>query len=146
MRNMRMDSCYLSEKKTSHGDDGKLLKKNWNYYSEMNEEKKDEKLISAIRTSSDYTLLGPQVEVETDETELFVGVEQSGARQGKMTIPNSDHVDNDVGVKDNDVDNDAGVENDLVENDLMENDVGVEDEETELVLGALEKPSLLISF
>ncbi|KAI8023351.1 hypothetical protein LOK49_LG03G02964 [Camellia lanceoleosa] len=47
-----MDSCYLSEKKTSRGDGGKLLK-NCNYYSEMNEEERNEKLISAIRYCKD---------------------------------------------------------------------------------------------
>ncbi|CAL5401562.1 unnamed protein product [Camellia sinensis] len=50
---MRMNSCYLSEKKTSRGDGGKLPKKNCNYYSEMNEEERNEKLMSAIRYCKD---------------------------------------------------------------------------------------------
>ncbi|KAF5946572.1 hypothetical protein HYC85_016800 [Camellia sinensis] len=45
---MRMNSCNLSEKKTSCGDDGKSSKKNHDYYSEMNEEERNEKLTSAI--------------------------------------------------------------------------------------------------
>ncbi|GMP29375.1 hypothetical protein CsSME_00004507 [Camellia sinensis var. sinensis] len=54
---------------------------------------------------------------------------------------NNDYVDDDIGVEDDDVDNDIGEEV-----DLMEDDVGVDDDNTEPVPGALENPSLLISF
>ncbi|CAL5354717.1 unnamed protein product [Camellia sinensis] len=50
---MRMDLCNLSEKKTSLGDGGKSPKKNCNYYSEMNEEERNEKLKSAISYCKD---------------------------------------------------------------------------------------------
>ncbi|THG03806.1 hypothetical protein TEA_026746 [Camellia sinensis var. sinensis] len=50
---IRMDLCNLLEKKTSRGDGGKSPKKNYNYYSEMNEEERNEKLTSTISYCKD---------------------------------------------------------------------------------------------
>ncbi|KAF5952371.1 hypothetical protein HYC85_010315 [Camellia sinensis] len=48
-----MNLCKLSEEKTSHGDGGKSPKKNCNYYREMNEDERNEKLTSAISYCKD---------------------------------------------------------------------------------------------
>ncbi|KAI8031805.1 hypothetical protein LOK49_LG01G00074 [Camellia lanceoleosa] len=54
---------------------------------------------------------------------------------------NNDYVDDDIGVEDDNVDNDIGVET-----NLMEDNIGVDDDNTKPIPGALEDPSLLISF